>query len=32
MSVNPLAAEAKLTIPDLERAFREAEEMLVKLS
>jgi hypothetical protein len=32
MSVNALAAEAKLTIPDLERAFREAEEMLVKLS
>jgi hypothetical protein len=27
-----LAAQAKLTIPDLERAFRETEEMLVKLS
>ena len=27
-----LAAQAKLTVPDLERAFRETEEMLVKLS
>lgn len=27
-----LAAKAKLTIPDLERAFRETEEMLIELS
>jgi hypothetical protein len=27
-----LAAHAKLTIPDLDRAFKETEEMLIKLS
>ena len=27
-----LAAKAKLTIPDLERAFKETEEMLIKMS